>query len=66
MTINTEFDMGTKATINPVYKSLLNRKDRAKTLEEKLEIHKEILKTPSKLNIDPNFKKLEYVRYADD
>jgi len=66
MTIKSEFDMGTKATINPVYKSLLNRKDRAKTLEEKLEIHKEILKTPSKLNIDPNFKKLEYVRYADD
>lgn len=64
--LKEDFDIGSKATVNPVYKSLGMRKYRAKTIEEKRSIHKELLKIPSKLLIDPNFKKLEYIRYADD
>lgn len=64
--LKLKFDKGTKATINPVYNRLARRKERAKTIEEKLAIHKLLLQVSSKLNIDPNFRKLEYVRYADD
>lgn len=60
------FDKGTKATINPVYNRLSRRKERAKTIEDKMTIHKLLLQVPSKLDIDPNFRKLEYIRYADD
>lgn len=66
LNLKSDFDIGTKASINPEYKKLDNRKMRAKSLEEKLEIHKQMIETPSKLAIDPDFKKLEYVRYADD
>lgn len=61
-----EFDIGSKATINPLYKSLTKRKERAKTIGEKRHIHKQLLLIPSKLNIDPYFKRLEYIRYTDD
>lgn len=64
--LKTEFDIGVKATINPEYKRLDKRKARAKTIAEKIVIGKEMINTPSKLAIDPHFKKLEYVRYADD
>lgn len=64
--LKEEFDIGTKATINPLYKRLARRKERAETIEDKLRIHKILIKTPSKLDIDPLFKKLEYIRYADD
>lgn len=64
--LKEDFDIGSKATVNPVYKALGMRKHRAKTIEEKRSMHKELLKIPSKLLIDPNFKKLEYIRYADD
>ena len=64
--LKSEFSVGNKATRNPVYHRLSLKKDRAKTVEEKVMLHKELLKIPSKLYIDPNFKKLEYVRYADD
>ena len=64
--LKNEFDVGTKATINPLYKKLSNKKDRAKSMREKLAIHKLLRMVPSKLEIDPKFKKLEYVRYADD
>ena len=64
--LKNEFDVGTKETINPLYKKLSNKKDRAKSVKEKLAIHKLLRMVPSKLDIDPKFKKLEYVRYADD
>nr|AYE93218.1 hypothetical protein C0995_000097 [Termitomyces sp.]AYE93275.1 hypothetical protein C0995_000035 [Termitomyces sp.] len=64
--LKDEFDIGTKATINPIYKKFANMKDRAKTVREKLAIQKNLIKIPSKLDIDPKFKKLEYIRYADD
>lgn len=61
LNLKSEFDVGTKASINPEYKRLDSRKNRAKCLSMKIELHKQMLKT-----IDPNFKKLEYIRYADD
>ena len=64
--LKKEFDIGVKATINPVYRILSKHKERAKNMKDKLRLHRELLKTPSKLDIDPNFKKLEYIRYADD
>jgi len=64
--LKEKFDVGSKATINPLYKRLSRRKERAKSVEEKLTLHRQILKIPSKLDLDPKFKKLEYVRYADD
>jgi group II intron reverse transcriptase/maturase len=64
--LKEDFDIGVKATINPAYRTISRRKERAKSMEEKLRLHKELLKTSSKLDIDPNFKKLEYIRYADD
>ncbi len=65
-TIGTEFSVGTKAKGNPLWISYSNKKRRAKTLKDKLLWHKLLLKTPSKDPMDPNFKKLIYVRYADD
>lgn len=64
--LKQEFDVGEKATINPMYKKLARKKDRAKSIEEKRLIHRLLIQIPSKLDIDPKFKKLEYLRYADD
>jgi retron-type reverse transcriptase len=64
--LKEKFDVGTKATINPLYRQLSRKKERAKTARERLAIHKLLHMVPSKLEIDPKFKKLEYVRYADD
>lgn len=64
--LKEEFDVGTKATINPLYRRISRRKDRAKTAKEKTALHKLRRLVPSKLAIDPKFKKIEYIRYADD
>lgn len=64
--IKKEFNVGSKATVNPEYKRLSSRKDRSDSVTEKQKLHKQLLSIPSKLQIDPNFKKLEFVRYADD
>jgi nicotine oxidoreductase len=64
--LKEDFDIGTKATINPVYKRLSSLKDRTKDPIKRKELMKTILQTPSKLDIDPKFKKMEYIRYADD
>lgn len=62
--LKEKFDVGTKATINPIYKQLSKKKERAKTVKDKLDLHIRLI--PSKLDIDPKFKKMEYIRYADD
>lgn len=64
--LKKEFNVGFKATINPVYNRLSRRKERADSIVEKQKLHKQLLSTPSKLQIDPNFKRIEFVRYADD
>ena len=64
--LKSNFDVGSKASINPAWKRLENANWRAKTIEEKIEIRKDMLQVKSKLAIDPNFKRLSYIRYADD
>lgn len=64
--LKEQFDTGTKASRNPEWHRYNMRKHRSKTLEEKLHWHRKMMSTPSKLNIDPKFKRLVYVRYADD
>lgn len=67
--LKNEFDVGTKSSINPLYKKFANKKDRAETIDESLaqkSRHKILTQTPYKLDIDPDFKKLEYIRYVDD
>lgn len=62
----TSFSKGTKPRGNPIWISYINKKARAKSLVEKVKWHKLLLTVPSKDPLDPNFKKLTYVRYADD
>lgn len=65
--IRMRFSKGDKARGNPLWISYNNKKRRAaKTPTEKLKWQKLLLKVPSKDPNDPNFKKLVYVRYADD
>ena len=66
MRIKVDFDKGLKASINPEWQRLSMRKARTSSLLERVNLHKEMLKIPSKASIDPKFKKLVYVRYADD
>lgn len=39
---------------------------RAEEKKDKVTIRKELIRVKSKLAIDPKFKKLVYIRYADD
>jgi len=64
--LKDDFDIGTRASVNPLWKRFSRQKERAKTPSEKLAITKVLHQIPSKLDIDPKFKKLEYIRYADD
>lgn len=64
--VKKEFNIGYKATINPTYRRLSRKKERTDSIVEKQKLHKQLLSIPSKLQIDPNFKKLAFVRYADD
>ena len=64
--IKNDFDAGEKVRLNPKWTRLQNKKSRTSDLDSKLQYHKEMLKTPSRDLMDPNFKRLVYVRYADD
>ena len=60
------FNKGTRPRSNPIWVSYYNKKRRCKNIEEKVKWHKLMLSVPSKDLMDQNFKKLVYVRYADD
>jgi len=60
------FSKGSKARPNPLWISYNNKKRRSRTSTDKVKWHKLMLSVPSKDLMDPNFKKLVYVRYADD
>jgi group II intron reverse transcriptase/maturase len=60
------FSKGIKPRGNPLWISYSNKKRRSLTIEDKVKWHKLMLNVPSKDPMDPNFKKLVYVRYADD
>ena len=64
--LSKEFNKGKAPTRNPVYLNLQYQKKVAKSVEEKRRLHRLLLNTPSKTHIDTKFKKLVYIRYADD
>lgn len=55
-----------KPKINPTYNRLRYLKNKESNPKVKARIHKILLKTPYYKAIDPSFKKITYVRYADD
>lgn len=57
LNLQKEFDIGIRRKINPLWRKLT----RAKRIKE---VHE--LNIGSRLNIDPNYKRLKFVRYADD
>lgn len=61
-----EFDRGKAPRHNPVYVNLQYKKRKAKTTSEKRDLHRLMLSTPSQLVADPNYRRLTYIRYADD
>jgi group II intron reverse transcriptase/maturase len=65
-TLKQNFDIGNKAKLNSEWTKYANRKTRSKSIDEKLFFHKKMLETPSRDPMDPSFKRLVYVRYADD
>jgi len=60
------FSKGSKARPNPLWTSYRNKKHRSQNAIDKRRWHKLMLAVPSKDPMDSNFKKLVYVRYADD
>lgn len=64
--LKAEFDSSEKPKINPDYNKLRYLKGKETDPEVLSRIHKLLLKTPYYKMIDPSFKKLTYVRYADD
>jgi hypothetical protein len=62
--LKCEFDKGNRRQSNPLYNKLI--KDRRKNLKEGKANLTDLLHIPSTNLIDPNFKRLKYVRYADD
>lgn len=64
--LKLDLDTGSKPKINPVYNRLRYLKSKETSPEVLARIHKLILKTQYYKAMDPSFKKLTYVRYADD
>lgn len=64
--LKIEFDSGSKPKINPAYNRLRYLKNKESNPEIQARIHKLILKTPYYNALDPGFKKITYIRYADD
>lgn len=64
-----KYNKGSNAKVNPEYKRLdyLQQKARkAGNSEEALRLLKEKQRLPSRIHADPNFRRMYYVRYADD
>lgn len=64
--LKSYFDSKTKPKINPVYNRLRYLKSKESNPVIQSRIHKLLLKTPYYKALDPDFKKITYVRYADD
>lgn len=67
--LKSNFDLGKSARINPEYKHLDYLRQKALKSKDQLSANgylKEMQKTKARLPNDPNFRRLYYVRYADD
>jgi len=63
--LKLEYDKGIKPKVNPYYNKLCNMKNKTLDVQTRIRIHKLLLKTPYYKTLDPSFKKLVYVRYAN-
>jgi hypothetical protein len=63
-----EYNRGTKRKPNKVYRRLRHdaEKNRHVHPEEAARLHKQMQRTPTVVWDDPDFRRLRYVRYADD
>jgi len=62
----SKFNKGTKRKHNPEYQKLQNLRKEASTLAERRRYLQLMRNIPSGKPIDPSFKRMMYVRYADD
>lgn len=62
----TKFERGKKRRHNPEYQKLQLQKRQAKTVREKLELLRKKRTITHGDPLDPNFRRMMYVRYADD
>lgn len=60
------FQKGKNPRWNPEYVKLQTQKRLAKTTFEKRKIHKKMICLPSRLFADSNYRRMTFVRYADD
>lgn len=65
-TYKIKFDSGKNRAKNPEYISLRNRRSYTKDPQEKIALFKEMTITDTVNRSDPAYKRLLYVRYADD
>lgn len=66
LTYKSSFDKGKSRRKNPEFRKIQSRIDRIDNPESKSKIRRELWKVNSKDPIDPNYRRLHYVRYADD
>lgn len=61
-----KFRKGNKRKINPAYKKLAYLRSKSHSPQERLELLKNMRLVNRTLKSDPDFRRLEYIRYADD
>lgn len=67
--IQGEFEKGTKPRVSPKYTQIRHQKrlaERADNIPLVKKLHAELLNTEYTLHNDPEYKRLRYIRYADD
>lgn len=62
----SSFNRGKKRKVLPRYNNLIDKLKKVKTAEEKQELREQCHQLPRQNPMDSNFKRLSYVRYADD
>jgi hypothetical protein len=60
------FNRGKVRKTFPRYQALMNKIKKTKTIDEKLALRKQYRRIPSRDPMDNNYRRLSYVRYADD
>jgi retron-type reverse transcriptase len=64
--LSSEFNIGSAPSRNPEYRRIENLKAKTNLVSEKVALHKKLISIPSKAVFDEKFKRLVYIRYADD
>lgn len=60
------FKKGNNPKWNPEYVKLQTLKRKAQTVSEKVDIHKKMILLPSRLIADTSYRRMAFIRYADD